>query len=160
VGQQLHQAGLANLGQVVNGARAGLPAEQQPSVSVGEDERLDGVGAGLAGDEPMSAGPAGRRAAHADLGGIQQAELSAGAQMGDHIAKVRSRTPPSTVQSGSASSGRTSPIARVIVERDTPNQQARTSWVTPWRRCTRVAKSRSMNTSRCRAPAPTARRRG
>ncbi len=30
----------------------------------------------------------------------------------------------------------------------------------PWRRCTRVASSRSMNTSRCRAPAPTARCRG
>ncbi len=28
---------------------------------------------------------------------------------------------------------------QVIVERDTPNQQASTSWVTPWRRCTRVA---------------------
>ncbi len=42
----------------------------------------------------------------------------------------------------------------------TLNQQANTSWVTPWRGCTRVASSRSMNTSRCRAPAPTARWRG
>jgi hypothetical protein len=75
-------------------------------------------------------------------------------------ARLRSRIPPSTVQPRSASSGRTSPTARVIVERETPNQQASTSCVTPWRRCTRVASSRSMNTSRCRAPAPTARCRG
>jgi hypothetical protein len=38
-GQQFDQAALADLGQVVNGARATLPAEQQPSVSVGEDQR-------------------------------------------------------------------------------------------------------------------------
>jgi hypothetical protein len=47
------------------------------------------------------------------------------------------------VQPRSASSGRTSPRARVIVERKIPDQQASTSWVTPWRRCTRVASSRS-----------------
>jgi hypothetical protein len=39
-------------------------------------------------------------------------------------------------------------------------QQARTSCVAPWRRFTRVANSRSMTTSLCFAPAPTARRRG
>ena len=47
-----------------------------------------------------------------------------------------------------------------MVERLTPNQQASTSWVTPWRRWTRVARSRSTKTSLCFAPAPTARRRG
>ncbi len=47
-GQQLDQAGLADLGQVVDGARAGLSAEQQPP---------------------------GCRAAHPHLGGIEQAQL-------------------------------------------------------------------------------------
>ncbi|OEV21913.1 hypothetical protein AN221_02870 [Streptomyces nanshensis] len=46
-------------------------------------------------------------------------------------ARVRSRTSGLTVQPRSASRGRTSPTARVMVERSTPNQQASTSWVTP-----------------------------
>ena len=75
-------------------------------------------------------------------------------------ARVRSRMPGAMVQPRSASRGRTSPMARVMVERSTPNQQASTSWVAPWRRWTRVASSRSTNTSRCFAPAPTARFRG
>ncbi len=33
----------------------------------------------------MPAGLVGRRAAHSDLGGIQQADLPAGAQMGEHV---------------------------------------------------------------------------
>jgi hypothetical protein len=73
----------------------------------------------------ISACLVGRRAAHPHLGGIEQADLSTGAQMGDHIGQGAQPDPPSTVQPRSASSGRTSPTARVIVERDTPNQQAR-----------------------------------
>src|ERR671910_549124 len=49
-------AGLADLGQVVNGARPGLPAEQQPPLGVGDHQRLDGVGPGLARDKPSPAG--------------------------------------------------------------------------------------------------------
>jgi hypothetical protein len=41
------------------------------------------------------------------------------------------RIGPGAGQHRAANSGRTSPIARVIVDRDTPNQQASTSWVTP-----------------------------
>ena len=33
----------------------------------------------------MATGPMGRRAAHSNLGGIQQADPPAGAQMGDHV---------------------------------------------------------------------------
>ena len=61
------------------------------------------------------------------------------------------------VQPRSASRGRTSPTARVGVERFTPNQQADTSCVTPCRRCTRVVRRRSTKTGRCFAPAPIAR---
>lgn len=46
-------------------------------------------------------------------------------------AKERSLTSGLTVQPCSASRGRTSPTARVMVERSTPNQQASTSWVAP-----------------------------
>ena len=55
--------------------------------------------------------------------------------------------PAVTVQPRSAGSGRTSLIARVMVERPTPNHQASTPYVTPWRRCTSVARSRSTKTS-------------
>jgi hypothetical protein len=44
-------------------------------------------------------------------------------------AKVRSRTPGLNVQPRSASRGRTSLTARVMVERSTPNQQARLEWL-------------------------------
>lgn len=71
-------------------------------------------------------------------------------------ARVRSRTPWLTVHPRSASKGRTSPMARVMVERSTPNQQASMSCVVACRRCTSVASSRSTNTSRCfdRRPRP------
>jgi hypothetical protein len=38
-GQQLHRAGLADLGQIMNGARAGLSAEQQPPGGVADRRR-------------------------------------------------------------------------------------------------------------------------
>ncbi|MFZ4157401.1 hypothetical protein ACWEQ5_23635 [Streptomyces griseoincarnatus] len=46
-------------------------------------------------------------------------------------ASVHSRMSGATVQPRIASSGRTSPIARVMVERSAPNQQASTSCVAP-----------------------------
>jgi hypothetical protein len=137
-----------------------VPAEQQPPGRVGDDQRLNGVGAGLAADEPMATGPTRGRAAHPDLSSIEQAHLPAGAQVGDHVGQGAAGCRPRRCSHARPNSGRTSPIAWVILERDTPNQQTSTSGVTPWRRCTRVASSRSRNTSRCRAPAPTARRRG
>ena len=69
----------------MNGARAGLSAEQQLPIRVGEDQRLDGVGPGSARDEALATRPTRRRAAHSNLGGIQQAELPAGAQVGDDV---------------------------------------------------------------------------
>lgn len=51
-----------------------------------------------------------------------------------------------------ASRGCTSPMARVTVERPTPNQQAGKSCVTAWRRCTSVAGRRPTKTGRCFAP--------
>lgn len=69
-------------------------------------------------------------------------------------ARVRSRTPWLMVHPRSASKGRTSAMARVMVERSTPNQQAITWCVVACRRCTSVARSRSTNTNRCFAPAP------
>ena len=52
-------------------------------------------------------------------------------------AKVRSLTLGPTVHPRSASRGRTSPMARVMVERSTPNQQASTSRAVACRSCTR-----------------------
>jgi hypothetical protein len=68
-GQQLDQAGLADLGQVMNPARAGLSAEQQPPLGIGDHQRLDRVGAGLARGEPRPTRAAGRPVADPDLGG-------------------------------------------------------------------------------------------
>jgi hypothetical protein len=62
-------------------------------------------------------------------------------------ARVRSRRPASMRQPRSASRGRISLTARVMVERSTPYQAASTSWVTPWRRQTSVTSKRSTKTS-------------
>ena len=51
-GQQLDQAGLADLGQIVDRAWEGLPAEQQAPAGIGDHQRLDRVRPGLARDEP------------------------------------------------------------------------------------------------------------
>jgi hypothetical protein len=63
---------------------------------------LGGVGAGLAGDEPVPPRPTRRRAAHAHLGGIEQAELPAGAQVGDHVGQ---RVQPEPAFDGAAALG-------------------------------------------------------
>jgi hypothetical protein len=47
----------------------------------------------------MPAGLVGRRTAHPDLGGIQQADLPAGAQMGDHVGQ---RAQPNPAGGGAA----------------------------------------------------------
>lgn len=48
----------------------------------------------------------------------------------------------------SASGGRTSPIACVMIARSTPNQQAGRSCVAPWRRCTRSTNTDQRSRSR------------
>lgn len=64
--------------------------------------------------------------------------------------------PGEGTQPGAGCDGRTSPIARVIVEWSTPNRQSGTLCVTPCRSRTRAVGSRSTKTSLCFAPAPTA----
>jgi hypothetical protein len=99
-------------------------------------------------------------AADSYLGGVHQRRPAARTEVGDHVGQRPQPHPGCTWQPRSTNSGRISLIARLTVERCTPNQQANTSWVVPCRRCTNVTSSRSANTSRYRTPAPTARRRG
>ena len=66
-------------------------------------ERRPGSGAGLTRDEPLPTGLVSRRAAHLHLGGLQKAELLAGAQVGHHIG---SGVQPEPVLGGAAAFGR------------------------------------------------------
>ena len=82
----------------------------------------------------MPTGSTGRRVAHPHLGGIGQADLPAGAPVGDHIGQGAQ---PDSALVGAAALGQQRadlPDGRVLVDRETPNQQASTSWVTPWLR--------------------------
>jgi hypothetical protein len=110
-GQQLDRAGLAGLGQIAEGARAGLPAERQPPGRVGEDQRLDGVA--RAAPETNRCRPdrpaAGWRTHTSVESGRPTCRLAP--RWATTSARVRSRTPPSSVQPRSVSSGRTSPMA-------------------------------------------------
>ena len=66
------------------------------------------------------------------LGGIQQADLPARAPAGDHIGSGAQPDPALHGASALApAAGEPFPTARVIVQRDTPNQQPSTSWMTP-----------------------------
>jgi hypothetical protein len=60
---------------------------------------LGGVGADLAGHEPLPPRATRGRAAHADLGGIEQAELPAGTKVGDHVGQ---RAQPNPAFDGAA----------------------------------------------------------
>ena len=75
----------------------------------------------------------GGRAADADLDAVDDSGLLVLAEVVDHLCG-RAEPPGAMVQPLWASSGRASPIARVMVEPSTLNQQASTSWVAPWRR--------------------------
>jgi hypothetical protein len=75
-----------------------VPAEQQPSGRVSDDQGLNGVGAGFAGDEPTATGPTRVRAAHPDLGGGQHATCPLVPKWAITSARARSRMPPSTMQ--------------------------------------------------------------
>ncbi len=104
-GQQLDQAGLADLGQVMDGARAGLPAEQQPPLGVGEDQRLDRVGPAFPETNRWRPArwAAGRRTRTSVASSRPTRPLAL--RWAITSARVRSRTPPSTVHPRSASSG-------------------------------------------------------
>ncbi len=88
-GQQPDRAGLADLGQVMNGARTGLAVAQQ--LPLGISDQASVITSALtvfarALPEMHRCRPRNRRrAAHPHLGGIQQAQLPAGAQVGDHV---------------------------------------------------------------------------
>lgn len=56
--------------------------------------------------------------------------LPGGSEMVNDLGELRSQMSGAMVQPRMVSSGCTSPNARVIVERSTPNQQTSTSWVT------------------------------
>ena len=82
----------------------------------------------------MPTGSTGRRVAPPHLGGIGQADLRAGAPVGDHIGQGAQ---PDSALVGAAALGQQRadlPDGRVIVDRETSDQQASTSWVTPWLR--------------------------
>jgi hypothetical protein len=59
----------------------------------------------------MPTGLVGGRAAHPDLGGIEQAELPAGAPVGDHVGQGAQPDPAVHGAPRSVSSGRTFPMA-------------------------------------------------
>ncbi len=160
VDELLDQAQLAGVSDVGAACAFGGAAEQHPPFRVGEDHGLDGVLLVLSGDELVPVLTADGRPADWDLCTVNDSGLPAGAEVVDDLGERAQATPWEMVQPRSASRGRTSPMARGTVDRSKPNQQASTSWVAPWRRCTSVARSQSMKTSRCFAPAPTACFRG
>ncbi|CAL9324334.1 hypothetical protein SUDANB66_06533 (plasmid) [Streptomyces sp. SudanB66_2053] len=152
-------AELVGVGDVRAASRFGWAAEQHTAVAVRENHGFDGVPLVFAGDERLTVLASGGRRTRISFPSMIPVFPSAPKWSMTSV-RVRRRTPGPTVHPASARSGRTSPMGRVRAERSTPNQQASTSCVTPCRRCTRVARSRSTNTSRCSAQAPIARFRG
>jgi hypothetical protein len=157
VGEDLHPAGVgqpvgqpALAGLVMSAVLPRTVAPQNSSrpwasVTIRAKPR---VGARLAGDELLPTGPLGGGPTDSDLGGVHQRRRPHTVEVADHVGQARSRSPASMRQPRSASNGRTSLTARVIVKRSTPNQAASTSGMTPWRRQARVASSRSTKTNR------------
>ncbi len=138
--------GLADLGQVMDGARTGLAVAQQSPLGISDQasvitsaltvfaRALPEMHRCRPAQPPPGGAPAPRwhpagPAARWRPGGRPRRPACA--------AELH---PPRCIRAH-PSSGRTSPTARVIVRRDTPNQQASTSRVTPWRRCTRGQQS-------------------
>lgn len=123
VSQVLDQAQLPGVGDVGTG-RLGWAPEQEPAAGAGEGHCLDGVLLVLAGGEiPPIRAADGRPADRISVPStIPVCPLEPRCSMTS--ARVRSRTPGAAVQPRWASSGRTSPTSRMIMERSTPNQQA------------------------------------
>lgn len=134
----------------------GLCAEQQPPAGSVRTRALGGLGAGLAGDGPLSHGLVCRRVAPLDPGASSGRAARCPTRSATPSAWAGSRTLPRRCSHERPCGWRTSPTAGVIAERGPRTQQANTSWVTPSRRRTRVAGSRLRKTIWCRAPAPTA----
>jgi len=117
--QQLDQAGLADLGQIMNGARAGLPANSsRPSASLMTRALTVLARALPETNRWRPARPAAGRRTRTSVA-LSRPTRPLAPRWATTSASVRSRIPSSTVQPRSAVSGRTSPTARVIVERDT-----------------------------------------
>lgn len=131
VGQELDQSQMAGVGDVRAACGAGWTALQDAAFAVRDHHGLDGVLLVLAGDERVAVLAAGSGPADPDLGAVDDAVFPLEPMWSMTSARDRSRTSELTVQPRSASRGRISLMARVMVERSTPNQQASTSWVTP-----------------------------
>jgi len=70
-------------------------------------------------EDGVVAGPATRgRAAHADLRGIEQADLPTGAQVGDHVGQGAQSEPVGDGTSAFGRSWQASPMARYAIEAD------------------------------------------
>ncbi|WP_264159762.1 hypothetical protein [Actinomadura montaniterrae] len=137
--------------------QARLSTEEQVTVCVGDHHGLDHVLLVLAGDEHVAVRPFGRRSA--DLTSVASMIAICPLAPGYSItsASVRNRIPGATVQPRSASSGRSSAMARVMVDRLTPNQQPSTSWLPS--KMDQRGQQPVHNTSWYFSPAPTARLR-
>jgi len=126
VGQELGQSQLSGLGDV--GAIAGpdRAAEQYAPLDVREDQAFTAFCLVLPETKlSRSVRPAAGRRTRTSVPSMMPLPLAPKYSMTS--ARVRSRIPRATVQPRCASTGRTSPTARVMVERSTPNQQASTS---------------------------------
>ena len=86
----------------------------------------------------------GPQASRLALPGLQAWVMSARVKVVDDLREGAQPDVGGAVQPHRASRGQTSPMARVVMERSTPNQQASMSWGVPCRRCTSVASSRSI----------------
>lgn len=131
-GEQLDQPRPVGRGDV--GATPGPTAEQQVAVGVGDHHRFDRVLPALAGGGHVAARPPGRRSADLTWAASMIAVCPLAPRCSTTSAGVRNRIPGSMLQPRPAGNGRTSAMARVMVERLTPNQQPSTSSATPWRR--------------------------
>src|SRR6266545_2141252 len=103
------------------------PAHRVRPPTVGDGGGLDRVLLALAGYKRPPAGPVGPGPADLGLGAVDAQLDPVGGGVANTSAKVRSRTPgrPGTAKPRAASSGRTSPTARVTVARSTPYSTAK-----------------------------------
>ncbi|GHF75776.1 hypothetical protein GCM10010218_65890 [Streptomyces mashuensis] len=125
--QVLDQAQLSGVGDVGIACRLGWTTEQEPAAGIGEDHGLDRVLLVLAGDELLPVLATDGGPADPDLGSVDDPGLPAGAEVTDDLGEGAEPDAGGDGAAAGCEQGRTSPIARVIVERSTPNQQASTS---------------------------------
>ncbi|MEU2516776.1 hypothetical protein, partial [Streptomyces syringium] len=104
------------MGDVRAASGLGWAAEEHPPVLVSDHHGLDGVLLALTGDERVPVLASGSRRARISVPSMMPVFPPA-PRWSTTSARVRNRTPGLMVQPRSASSGRTSPMARVMVER-------------------------------------------